>query len=486
MSKKDVSPSVNYTIIWIGLLVGLGFYVADIIIDVFVFGEGTLMEQILHPTYHEMWMRTCVLLISVTFAIYIQILLGRQHAAVVRVKKAETFLNSIIDNIPSMVFIKDAKDLRFVRINHTAERLLGLSSHEVLGKNDYELFPESQADYFTAKDREVLESRITVNIPEEVIDTAVFGWRWLYTRKVPILDDEDLPIYLLGISEDITEAKQTTSNQKETEIRFQTLFNSAADYIFVIDPEGQVLQVNRYACENSGYKKHEIVGKGIKQFYTKESQIICDRDLDTLRTWGYYRAEFKFVCKDGRILVMECLATGIPNESSSFASFLIIQRDVTAKKQAEEDMHRHQQELAHVMRLSTMGEMASGMAHELNQPLTALASYCGTASSILNSLPSPPLKLREILDRAQEEAYRAGRIIRNLREFVGKGDNEKEPLVLDQVIGEINVLLKPELRHSNVKIEQHLDGQGRKVLANLVQIEQVLIKMGGAIQSKDK
>ena len=143
MSKKDVSPSVNYTIIWIGLLVGLGFYVADIIIDVFVFGEGTLMEQILHPTYHEMWMRTCVLLISVTFAIYIQILLGRQHAAVVRVKKAETFLNSIIDNIPSMVFIKDAKDLRFVRINHTAERLLGLSSHEVLGKNDYELFPES-------------------------------------------------------------------------------------------------------------------------------------------------------------------------------------------------------------------------------------------------------------------------------------------------------------------------------------------------------
>jgi hypothetical protein len=104
MSKKDVSPSVNYTIIWIGLLVGLGFYVADIIIDVFVFGEGTLMEQILDPTYHEMWMRTCVLLISVTFAIYIQILLGRQHAAVVRVKKAETFLNSIIDNIPSMVF----------------------------------------------------------------------------------------------------------------------------------------------------------------------------------------------------------------------------------------------------------------------------------------------------------------------------------------------------------------------------------------------
>lgn len=79
MSKKDGSLSVQYTITWIGLLVGLGFYVADILIDVFVFSEGTLIEQILHPTYHEMWMRTCVLLVAVSFAIYVQILLKREH-----------------------------------------------------------------------------------------------------------------------------------------------------------------------------------------------------------------------------------------------------------------------------------------------------------------------------------------------------------------------------------------------------------------------
>ena len=72
MEKKDSTPSVQYTIIWTGLLVGLGFYVAGIIIDVFVFGEGTLIEQLLHPTHHEMWMRTCVLLLAVSFAIYVQ------------------------------------------------------------------------------------------------------------------------------------------------------------------------------------------------------------------------------------------------------------------------------------------------------------------------------------------------------------------------------------------------------------------------------
>ena len=78
MAKNSSAPS-RYTIVWIGLLVGLGFYVADIIIDVFVFRSGTFIEELLNPTYHEIWMRTSVLLVAVAFAIYVQLLLRRER-----------------------------------------------------------------------------------------------------------------------------------------------------------------------------------------------------------------------------------------------------------------------------------------------------------------------------------------------------------------------------------------------------------------------
>jgi PAS domain S-box-containing protein len=293
-----------------------------------------------------------VFTVAVSFAIYVQILLRREHEISERAKIAERFLNSVVDNIPSMVFIKDARELRFIRINHTGEQLLGLTTKELIGKNDYDFFPESQAEFFTRKDREVLESGVELNIPEEEIDTVALGKRWLHTRKVPLLDDEGQPIYLLGISEDITETKQT-----------------------------------------------------------------------------------------------------------------------------EEKIQRQQRDMAHVMRLSTMGEMASGMAHELNQPLTALTSYCGTAATLVNSLPSPPPQLGEVLDRATEQAHRASQIIRHLRDFLSKGDDHKEPVDLDQVIKEMIDFIKPEMKNGHVKIEHQPGAQGCKIMANKVQVEQVLVNL---------
>ena len=350
MAKNNSTPTGRYTIILIGLLVGLGFYVTDIIVDVFVFHSGTFIEELLNPTYHEIWMRTSVLVVAVAFAIYVQILLKREHKTSDRAKTAESFLNSVVDNIPSMVFIKDARELRFVRVNNTGEKLLGLSSQELIGKNDYDFFPKSQAEFFTHKDREVLETGVEVNIPEEEIDTVTLGKRWLRTRKVPILDDKGQPIYLLGISEDITEAKQ-----------------------------------------------------------------------------------------------------------------------------AEEEMQLQERELIHVMRLSTMGEMASGLAHELNQPLTALISYCGTAMTLVNSLSSPEPRLGEILERAEEQAHRASQIIQHLRNFLSKGDDHRELLDLDKVIMGMIDFIKPELKNGHVKIEHH--PSGCKVMANKVQIEQVLVNL---------
>lgn len=117
------------------------------------------------------------------------------------------FLHSILDNLPHMVFVKDARDLRFVAWNKAGEEIVGFRREEMLGRTDYDLFNPEDAAEFQRKDREVLEQRALHDIPEEILASR-HGLKLLHTKKIPICDEEGEPIYLLGISEDITELKQ--------------------------------------------------------------------------------------------------------------------------------------------------------------------------------------------------------------------------------------------------------------------------------------
>ncbi|MGH2595353.1 MAG: PAS domain-containing hybrid sensor histidine kinase/response regulator, partial [Actinomycetota bacterium] len=127
---------------------------------------------------------------------------------------ARSFLDSVIENIPNMVFVKSSDDLRFVRFNRAGEELLGHSREDLIGKNDYDFFPQDEADFFTLKDREVLDGRTLIDIPEEPVETEN-GIRILHTKKLPILDESGLPRFLLGISEDITERREADREIRE-------------------------------------------------------------------------------------------------------------------------------------------------------------------------------------------------------------------------------------------------------------------------------
>jgi PAS domain S-box-containing protein len=120
--------------------------------------------------------------------------------------RANGFLDAIIENIPDMVFVKDAVKLAFTRFNRAGELLIGASREALMGKTDYDFFPPEEAMHFQAMDQETLRNKKLVEIAEEPIHTAA-GKRWLHTKKVPILDENGVPRYLLGISHDITDAK---------------------------------------------------------------------------------------------------------------------------------------------------------------------------------------------------------------------------------------------------------------------------------------
>lgn len=176
-------------------------------------------------------------------------------------RAAQQFLDSIIENIPNMVFVKDAENLNFVSLNKAGEELLGVKREDMIGKNDYDFYPEEQANWFTSKDREVLANNNLLDIPEETIVTADGETRYLHTKKIPLRDGTGLARFLLGISEDITERKQAQTALIESERRYRQIVEEATDVVYTIDPAGFFTYVSPSAKRLTGFAPEELMGK---------------------------------------------------------------------------------------------------------------------------------------------------------------------------------------------------------------------------------
>jgi PAS domain S-box-containing protein len=139
------------------------------------------------------------------------------------IRSSSHLLNSIIENIPNMIFLKRADDLRFVLFNKAGEQLLGYDRQELLGKNDHDLFAREEADFFTGKDREVLASTSITDIPEENITPRHGQPRILHTKKLALCNTQGEPVFLLGISEDITERKHAAEELERYRVHLEQL-----------------------------------------------------------------------------------------------------------------------------------------------------------------------------------------------------------------------------------------------------------------------
>ena len=152
-------------------------------------------------------------------------------------KRTRTFLKQVVENLPIAVFIKEAQELRFIMWNKAGEDLVGYSSEEMLGKNDYDFFSKGEADRFTAADRQALSTSRLVDVTEEVLQTRHRGQRLLRTRKIPILDETGKPLYLLGISEDVTEARQSEVELKRAKEAAEAAARAKGEFLANVSHE---------------------------------------------------------------------------------------------------------------------------------------------------------------------------------------------------------------------------------------------------------
>ncbi|MFZ5565316.1 MAG: PAS domain S-box protein, partial [Thermodesulfobacteriota bacterium] len=161
-----------------------------------------------------------------------------------KLRESEAFLDSIIENIPAMVFVKDASSLRFVKLNRAGEKLLGYSEKELTGKSDYDFFPKAEADFFVQKDRQALAGGRLVEIAEETVLTRHLGERILHTKKIPVLDRRGIPRYLLGISEDITESKQDRKALEDANLRLRKSHTATLNILEDLKAENEARKKN--------------------------------------------------------------------------------------------------------------------------------------------------------------------------------------------------------------------------------------------------
>jgi two-component system, cell cycle sensor histidine kinase and response regulator CckA len=261
-------------------------------------------------------------------------------------RQTNNLLGMIVENIPNMIFLKDARELRFVRFNQAGENLLGYSRDDLLGKSDYDFFPREQADFFTEKDREVLRGKKAVDIPEEFLLSVNKGTRTLHTKKVPLLDANGEPEYLLGISEDITERKRAEDALKESEQNYRELVDSLPISVFELDKQGIVTGTNRAALEAFGYSD-EDVRNGINAFDTlvpedhHRAGENLQRVLNGQTTGGI---EYTSLRKDGSAFPVIIFSNPIIRDGQvvGLRGAVI---DITDRKRAEEAMITANQQL---------------------------------------------------------------------------------------------------------------------------------------------
>jgi two-component system sensor kinase FixL len=274
---------------------------------------------------------------------------------------------------------------------------------------------------------------------------------------------------------------RTANTLLERDTHLQSILDTVLDAMVVIDPRGTMLSFNASAERQFGYSPQEVLGKNVDMLMPSPYREHHDGYIERYLTTGEKRiiGVDRVVVgrrKDGSTFPMK-LAVGEMRRGDLvyFTGFI---RDLTERQQSAAMLDQAQSELARLARLNELGAMASTLAHELNQPLSAIANYVQGSRRMLQSMDaSVPPALITALDETAKQALRAGEIIRHLREFVTRGDTDKAPEDIKELIEEAGALALVGSRERGIKSIFEFSSASGMVLADRVQIQQVLINL---------
>jgi two-component system sensor kinase FixL len=271
-------------------------------------------------------------------------------------------------------------------------------------------------------------------------------------------------------------------SMRDSETHLRSILATIPDAMVVIDETGHILSFSAAAERMFGYTEEEVLGENVSMLMPSPDRERHDSYLENYRGTG----ERKIIGigrvttarhRDGYTFPIE-LSVGEAwlDEKRIFTGFI---HDITQRQNVERRLQDLQSELAHVGRVSEMASFASSLAHELNQPLTAIANYCEAARDLLgNGSDRETLDtVQEALDEASKESVRAGQIVRRLRNFISRGETEQRVESLARLITEANALALVGSREHGIEVQVQLDPDADLVFVDRIQIQQVLTNL---------
>ena len=260
----------------------------------------------------------------------------------------------------------------------------------------------------------------------------------------------------------------------------RALLDAAVDAVIVIDAQGLIETFNRAAEKLFGFSAAEVLGQNVRVLMPEPDRSAHDAYLQRYLETGEARVigigrEVQARRRDGSVFPA-VLSVGevAGSEPRRFVGFI---RDLSALVAAEREVIQARERLTHVGRLSTMGEMAAGLAHEINQPLTAIATYAQACQYLFEQGHTDAPEIRESLAQISSQALRAGEVIRRLRNFVSNREVRQERVDCNRLLEDLALLARPDSRANDIRLQFDVESDLPPLIADPVQLQQVLINL---------
>jgi PAS domain S-box-containing protein len=381
-----------------------------------------------------------------------------------QLRESEAFLREIIDTIPMSLFVKDVRS-RITLMNRACEEQWGMAFSDLRGTDASQFFPPDQMAFFLAKDREVFSNRQLADFEEVAWNAVLKESRTVHTYKKPVFDEAGNPLYLIGVSIDITERKQAEEVLKLHKL----VIDTAMDGFWMVDMTGNVRGANDAYAKMSGYSVDELLNMHISKLEVNEStEQEVGAHLEKIIAQGFDKFETHHRRKDGQEIDVEVSAMFIP-ESQSFFGFL---RDITERKQAERELRELNERLEERVEQRTLeltqakqlaesanqakSEFLANMSHEIRTPMN---SILGMAHLAQNREIDP--KNRDYLEKIHSSGEHLLGIIDDILDFsrldAGKLKINTADFNLGRVLENVNNLVAGKAAEKGLKLVFDID-----------------------------